>query len=104
MKGQPIGPNTRLEKNPHADEDKGFGGVNPASSTSFKDVQPYEGNVDIVAAGYKTNARMAPSAHVPIDLKTGEGYTVVIAGGTRKSPREAIKIDDHLSASSSASR
>ncbi len=85
--------------NPYSDEDKWFAGVNADSSTSFTDVQPYDGNVDVVATGHGR-----PSAHVPVDLKAGEIYTVVVAGGTRKHPLEAVKIDDHLNLPNSASR
>ena len=87
--------------NPYTDEDKWFGGVNANSSTSFKDVRPYEGNVDVVASGH---GRRSPSAQVPVDLKAGEISTVVVAGGTRKHPLEAVKIDDHLNLSDTASR
>lgn len=84
----------------YTDEEKWFGGVNSVSSTTFKDVKPYDGQVDIVPANQPKHARSADAAHLSLDVKPGEIYTVVVAGGTRKYPLEAVKIDDHLDAPS----
>jgi hypothetical protein len=84
--------------NRYADEDKWFSGVNQVSSTDYKDVQPYDGKLDLL----QSNHHAAASAHVGVDLRAGELYTLVIAGGTRRHPLEGIKIDDHLNATTAS--
>jgi hypothetical protein len=84
---------------PYANEHKWFSGVNQASSTNFKDVQPYNGKLDVVDAKVDANHRVGPAVHVPVDLRPGQLYTVVVTGGTREYPLQAVKIDDQLNGS-----
>jgi len=86
----------------YSDEDKWFSGVNAISSTSFKDVQPYDGQLDIVPSNHPKNRAVTKAVHLPVDVKAGDLYTVVVAGGTRRHPLEAIKIEDHLNPTSTA--
>jgi hypothetical protein len=81
--------------NPYANEDKWFSGVNAVSSTSFKDVAPYDGKLDIVSAGYNNRAQRAQATHVAMNMRPGDLYTVIVTGGGRH-PLDAVKIDDHL--------
>ncbi len=85
--------------NPYADEDQWFSGVNRATSTDFKDVEPYEGRLNIVETGANNKHQLGPAVHVPLDLKPGEIYTIVVTGGTRAHPLEALKIEDRLNGS-----
>lgn len=81
-------------RNPYANEDKWFSGVSQASSTTFKDIEPYQGKLDIVPAGDHALQRMA--THIPVDLRAGQIYTVVVTGGTREFPLHVVKIEDQL--------
>lgn len=81
---------------PYADESKWFSGVNPVSSTSFKDVEPYDGDLNVVPSARNNRRRAEPAAHVAVNMKAGDLYTVVVAGGQHGQPLTAMDIDDHL--------
>ena len=78
-------------------EDKWFSGVNQASSTSYKDVDPLKGTLDVRRAGSDPARRGAVNgAEVPVDFVAGKLYTIVVTGGTPKYPLEVVKIEDEL--------
>ena len=61
--------------NPYANEDKWFSGVNQASSTNLKDVEPFNGDLNIADTRIDSKHRIGPAVTVPVDLKSGQLYT-----------------------------
>jgi Domain of unknown function (DUF4397) len=88
----------------YADENKWFGGVNQVSSTNFKDVEPYSGDLHIVNAKTQAKHHLGPAVQVPVDLKAGQLYTVVVTGGTRQYPLQAMTVQDQLNGPSDHAR
>jgi hypothetical protein len=86
-------------KDRYADENKWFGGVNEASSTNFKNIEPYSGNLDVVNAKTEAKRHAGPAVQVPVDLKAGQLYTMVVTGGTRGNPLQAVTVEDQLNGS-----
>lgn len=78
-----------------ANEQKLFSGVNADSSTSFKDVDAQNTNLDIRRSSSR-NHRVTPGVRVPVDLAQNRMYTVVVTGGEGRYPLSTMKIEDEL--------
>jgi hypothetical protein len=83
------------------EESKWFSGVDQASSTTYKDVDPMNGSLQIRPAG----RRHAP-AGVSVDLSAGKLYTLVVTGGAHGKPLDVVRVEDELTgpAASAAAR
>jgi hypothetical protein len=87
------------------EESKWFGGVNQASSTSYKDVDPMNGSLQVRPATASSRHRVG-GLKVPVDLTAGKLYTLVITGGAHGQALSAVRVEDELTGpvASAASR
>src|SRR5262249_18733712 len=98
-------------KNPPAnptaanEESKWFSGVDQASSTSYKDVDPTNASLQVRPASANSRRR-AGGVNVPVDLNAGKLYTLVVTGGAHGQALSVVRVEDELTGpvSSAASR
>jgi hypothetical protein len=86
-------------KNPNAarnEEEKWFGGVNQVSSTSYKEVDPMNGTLQIRPANANNKRVARGGVNVPVDLNAGKLYTLVVTGGERGHALDVIRVEDQL--------
>lgn len=94
-------------KNSGTKAEKLFSGVNQASAAGYKDVDPFQGTINIqrdvsgggMAGGTSSGAEpkhVARVVQLPVDFQAGKDYTIVTTGGTATSPLKARVIEDQL--------
>jgi Domain of unknown function (DUF4397) len=78
--------------------DRWFHGVNAGSSTSYKQMEPVSGSIQVAPSkGNKHNA--AANAHavtVPVDMAVGKFYTLIVTSGKNGSGLDAVRVEDAL--------
>jgi hypothetical protein len=77
------------------EEGKWFGGVNQASSTNYKEVEPMNGSLNVRPANVKNRRHMA-GLSVPVDLTAGKLYTLVVTGGAHGQALNVVRVEDEL--------
>ena len=95
-------------KNPPAnrtaanEESKWFSGVDQASATGYKDVDPVNASLQV----RPSSRRRAGSVSVPVDLNAGKLDTLVVSGGAHGKALDVVRVEDELtgSVSNAASR
>jgi hypothetical protein len=87
-------------REPHAgkDLDKWFGGVNPDSSTQYKEVDPVSAPLKVRSTAAKG---VGPAINVPVDFAAGKLYTLVVTGG-KGHALEVIRVTDELGTAGAA--
>jgi hypothetical protein len=95
-------------KNPPArntaanEESKWFSGVDQASSTDYKDVDPTNASLQV----RPSSRHRAAGVNVPVDLNAGKLYTLVVTGGAHGQALGVVRVEDELTGpvASAASR
>jgi hypothetical protein len=73
--------------------DKIFGGVNAETTTTYHDVDPGTGTLEVLPQGKKNVLLTIPG----VNFEPGHLYTIVLTGKANGAPKlETIKIDDQL--------
>jgi len=75
-----------------ADKERLFEGVNVGTATDYKDVDAATTTLEIRAKEQNRSALLTSN----VNLEAGKMYTIVMAGGTAKTPLQAIPIEDEL--------
>lgn len=73
------------------DESKWFSGVDQASSTSYKEVEPMNANLQV-----RPTNRHRAGVKAPVDLNPGKMYTLVVVGGAHGQALSAVRVEDEL--------